>query len=88
MLLTITLILPSYVSCNSSQPSKVFEGYPMRLFSSRFYKYFTKYIKLFAQKIQLAKILEILVKFQPFLLKKRGFSSKIAAVMLIYNVNL
>ena len=44
----------------------------MSLFSSRFYKYLTKYIKLVAQKEQLARILEILGKFR--------------IVMLIYNV--
>ena len=49
-----------------------FERYSMSLFSSRFYKYLTKYIKLVAQKEQLARILEILGKFR--------------IVMLIYNV--
>ena len=69
MFLTITWILPGYVSCNSSQPSKVFEKYDMSLLSSRFYKYLTKFIKLVAHKKQLATILEILGKFQPFRLK-------------------
>ena len=56
----------------------------MSLFSSRFYKYLTKYIKLIAQKKQLAKILEIVGKFRPFLLKKQAFSRKMGAAMPIF----
>ena len=43
----------------------------MSLFSSRFYKYIKKYIKLVAQKKQLARILEILGKFRSFVLKSK-----------------
>ena len=43
--------------------------YGMNLFYSRFYKYLTKYIKLVAQKKQPEKILEMLGKCRPFLLK-------------------
>ena len=86
MFLTLTWILPRYVSCNPSQPSKVFERYDMSLFSSRFYKYLRKYIKLVAQKKQLTRILEILGKFRSFLLKKQAFSRKTGAVMLMDNV--
>ena len=49
-----------------------------------FYKYLTKYIKLIAQKKQHARILEMLGKFWPFLLKKRAFRRKVGAVMLMY----
>ena len=77
-----------YVSCSSSRPAKVFERYGyMSLFPFRFYKYLTKYIKLVAQKKQLTRILEILGKCRPFLLKKRAFSRKIDAVMLMHNNN-
>ena len=72
MFLALTWIPPRHVSCSSSQPSKVFERYGMSLFSSTFYMYLTKYIKVAAQKEQLARILEILGKFR--------------IVMLIYNV--
>ena len=58
----------------------------MSLFSSTFYKYFTKYTKLIAQKKQLARILEILGKLRPFLLKKRAFSRKMGAVMPLFEV--
>ena len=58
----------------------------MSLFSSRFYKYLTKYMKLIAQKNQLARILEIIGKFRPFFffLKKRAFSGKMSDVMPIF----
>ena len=69
MFLTITLILPGYVSSNSSRPSKVFERYNMSLFFSRFYKCLTKYIKLVAQKKQLSRVLEMLGKFPAFSFK-------------------
>ena len=63
---------------------KGFERYgSMSLFSSRFYKYLTKYIKVDAQKKQFTRILEILGTFRPFLLKKQAFSRKIDAVMLM-----
>ena len=55
----------------------------MSLFSSRFYKYLTKYMKLIAQKKQLARILEILGTFRSFLSKKQAFSQKMGAVMPI-----
>ena len=59
----------------------------MSLFSSRLYKYLAKYIKLVVQNKQLARILEMLGKFRPVLLKKRAFSRKIVDVMLMYNAN-
>ena len=59
----------------------------MSLFSSRFCKYLTKYIKFIAQKKQPARILEMLEKRRPFLLNKRAFSRKVGAVMLMYNVD-
>ena len=37
--------------------------------------------------MQPARILEMLGKCRPFLLKKRAFSRKIGAVMLMYNAN-
>ena len=49
-----------------------------------FYKYLTKYIKLVAHKKEHARILEMLGKFWPFLLKKRAFRRKVGAVMLMY----
>ena len=70
MFLTIAWVLPRYVSCNSNQPSKVFERYDITLFFSRFYTYLTKYTKLTAQKKQLVRMLEMLGTFRPFLLKK------------------
>ena len=48
----------------------------MSLLSSRFYKYLTKYIKLVAQKKQLARILEILGKFRSFRLKSKDSVEK------------
>ena len=57
----------------------------MSLFSSRFYEYLTKYMKLIAQKKQIARILKIWEKFWPFLLKKRAFSRKMGAVMPIFD---
>ena len=48
----------------------------MGLFSSWFYKYLTKYIKLVAQKKQLARILEILGKFRSFRLKSKDSVEK------------
>ena len=86
MFFTLTWILSRYISCNSSQSSKVFERYGMSLFSSRFYNYLTKYIKFVAQKKQLTRILEILGKFRPLLLKRWAFSRKIGVVMLMYNI--
>ena len=68
---------------NSSRSSNDFERYFTSLFCSRLYKYLTKYIKLVAQKNQLARILKILGKFWPLQLKKRPFSRKISAVMLM-----
>ena len=38
-------------------------------------------MKLIAQNKQLARILEVLGKFRPFLLKKRAFSRKMGAAM-------
>ena len=40
---------------------------------------------LIAQKKQLAKVLEILGKFRPFLLKKQAFSQKMGVVMQIFD---
>ena len=57
------------------------QGNDMSLFSSRFYKYLTKYMKFIAQKKQLAKSLEIVGKFRPLILEKISFSRKMGAVM-------
>ena len=87
MFLTMT-----WISCNSSRPSKVFERYSWAFFPRGFTKYkvqyLTKYIQLAGQKKRLTKILKILGKFRPFLLKKWAFGRKIDAVMLMFNANL
>ena len=57
---------------NSSRLSKVFERYgSISLFSLRFYKYFTNYMKLVAKMKQLTRILEMLESFGLFLKKNK-----------------